>query len=1438
MTLQHNSGRHLGPMETNQHSFPPVGATNGYMSKRAMKRRKQQMARNLQDLPNHSAAEMDNSSRMQFQNFTITKESAPVPGQLDSYVKNLLDSFDFGDSSRRSRPPSAQSDHNNFREEEEDDVELIDFPSRIAHFQNTFNDTEMGAQAIAVPVAPEDNLKKALEDIQRRQRKSEQVPGPSTSTSAAPPATTRVSKNGVPSGAPSESANKSERSSSRNSGTTNGSKPKRQVIEAPSNSDRKVSTKKKSTSPPSRRRNQPSPPRETRRVILEPNRRSPERRNGETRRVTRRNTRSRSRSRSRSPHRSRRTRKVSRSRSRSPRGRRNSPSPEYAGRRYLHPRRTSHSPTRSSNNRRVVERPPYGRGSSRSRSPERTVKRFKSSSRSPKREDLDRRVERMVEPLEPVVINSTATSAVEPQPQLFTKGYIAAAVTAANQATTVVTNQTSTRFVIPPSTLNASAQFTNFMHHQQVQQMQQSMPPPQFLGLPQQTPFPGPPFIHLQQQHNGFLGHPMMPPQHLQQQQNSLLGHPLTAQVNQQHSNIMALPSPSVAPLMSLNLPKNPSPLISIPTSGASTSTTVVQQQASTSVEQPPAAPAVKPKAGAQDGYIMDQRLKMIHETRNLQTQRADLDLRLVSIPETERDALNPKYSNNGRLMKAMITSARGFENRLLKNMTMEELVKLEASRKQQHYGYFIPEHLWCQPCGILVRNLSEYLIHLHSEKHNEKLKSSQPAAPWRKQMTTGSKESDKAADMMVPADGFGSIVPVKAFYCELCHSWMGDKEAVESHMKSSEHNDAALRNFMEKTDLVMKQVENRQLALSRHELSDEEKAKWAEKKKQEQELEFKKKQEEELERKKKEAADKLAKEKQEEADKLAKEMRIAEAKRKEEADRLAKEKKDQADKLAKEKKQQADKLAKEKRIAEAKRKEEADMLAKEKRIAEAKKKKEEQEKRMKKLEENRKTFLEKEKTLSVPVMELEDAQVAKSKSPQKKDPPVKSQSIRLNIRTPLTSTKSDEVVEANESEPANSLQLHQEPSSLVVNGVNSAELQEQQTDGIPAEVTVGNICLERIRKRLGDAAMDQDSRESGECTDSETEQNESITAPVRSSDPINGTDTSTHSKRPKRTRTQTVDMFQEVGEGSACALPQNAVPSNTGVQKNLGAKQKSSINNVIPEKISEVPMDQDEVVPSSGDSSLPTEEASNQPSLPESMGEIEKLDRPIIEVTPASSTVVEPQTPSAPMEAVEPEKSLDGLEINQELHVEVDSPQVCSEDFRPPEISPLPQIERKIETRWDITVKKEDTPLTNNNNDPDGYESDNDCLVLEAETVSVPPSSPIRAPSPPIPDDDDDDCCVVDEVTKEMKTKVIDLIMEEDEDPDVTLRLPTPVDENTLSLEGTDPVFRDSTPIQLCDFIVLSETGADDNSPDAGNPDCAPSLTPSHPASTPNVDH
>lgn len=477
----------------------------------------------------------------------------------------------------------------------------------------------------------------------------------------------------------------------------------------------------------------------------------------------------------------------------------------------------------------------------------------------------------MVEPLEPVVINSATPVAVEPQTQLFTKGYIAAAVTAANQAATVVTNQTSTRFVIPPSTLNASTQFTNFIHHQQVQQMQQNMPPPQFLGLPQQNPFPGPPFIHLQQQHNGFLGHPMMPPQHLQQQHNSLLGHPLTAQVNQQpqHNNIMALPSPAVAPLMSLNLPKNPSTLISIPTSGAPAATTVVQQPASTSVEQPPAAPTVKPKAGPQDGYIMDQRLKMIHETRNLQTQRADLDLRLVSMPETEREALNPKYSNNGRLMKAMITSARSFENRLLKHMKMEELVKLEASRKQQHYGYFIPEHLWCQPCGALVRNLSEYLVHLHSEKHNEKLKSSQSTAPWRKQMPAGSKESDKVADMMVPADGFGSIVPVKAFYCELCHSWMGDKEAVESHMKSSEHNDAALKNFMEKTDLVMKQVENRQLALSRHELSDEEKAKWAEKKKQEQEIELKKKQEEELERKKKE-----------EADKLAQEMRIAEEKK------------------------------------------------------------------------------------------------------------------------------------------------------------------------------------------------------------------------------------------------------------------------------------------------------------------------------------------------------------------------------------------------------------------------------------------------------------------------------------------------------------------------------------------------------------------------------
>ena len=170
--------------------------------------------------------------------------------------------------------------------------------------------------------------------------------------------------------------------------------------------------------------------------------------------------------------------------------------------------------------------------------------------------------------------------------------------------------------------------------------------------------------------------------------------------------------------------------------------------------QQPPT--AVKPIAGdytnPMPGYTMDQRLKMIHQINELQIQRAELD-RLVSMPKTDQEAmkaLNLKYSKNGRSMKAKIISIRNFENQLLKNMQMEELVKLEASRKQQHYGYFIPEHLWCQPCGILVHNLSEYLIHLHSEKHNEKLKLSQPAAPWRKQTPTGSKESDKAADMSI----------------------------------------------------------------------------------------------------------------------------------------------------------------------------------------------------------------------------------------------------------------------------------------------------------------------------------------------------------------------------------------------------------------------------------------------------------------------------------------------------------------------------------------------------------------------------------------------------------------------------------------------------------------------------------------------------------------
>ncbi|XP_046444880.1 uncharacterized protein LOC124194642 isoform X2 [Daphnia pulex] len=807
---------------------------------------------------------------------SVVDENIHQNVNLDSLVHNLLDSLDDG------IVYDNQSRHSNEEPEEPED-----FPTRYANYQRSFDDFEK--YAVALPCdprlqkstvtsghpssghskndshltarvkpeprekitgpqqdvnIPENNLKQALEDIRQRQQ-TPSTPAPyvssysevnkaknsnTTSKTTTDPQPKKITP-------PKPSSNKRDSKGNHQSPELSSDKTRRKVVED-SESRNSSSRSSRNSSPGADRRRtasgrmalgSPEWHRQVR-MVDKPDPRNRDSREREMRRVRRL---SRSRSRSRSPRRTQRYFRYGsperRSRSRSPISRRaRRVSPEYPHRRWgqLGPSRNSRSPVRTRDRRRsppdhshrnVVERTVIMR--QRSRSLSRSRSRSPSRSSSQQQQNSKRLKDHHAVPAREIQQSQPPPSSSKPAvnvdspvahqtTQLFTRNYVVA-----NQVDHVAhivqpiqpVQQpiTAARYVAPPNTVPPNVStippLMNYYNHQQ--QHYQATVQQQIDIITYQ---------HQQQHHHHHLQQQQFNQQQLYQQH--------LQQMNQNPVAHQSMPSSPLIPII------HPAGVVNSPARHNIPPPQTLPNLPSTST-QPTTAPTTNSEGGSveeqrtrktRDG-LLEKQANLIHQLLVLQVQQADLELKQKSAEDGEYERLSNNIIETAKFGKEMMVSAQSLEKIIQKhtNQLKEDLSELKKTRSSNRYNYYDPQQHWCELCDVITDKLNDYLTHLHSKEHEERLQSTGvQSTPWHKKRTITPEEK---GGIRIPFNGLQNLQPVKAWYCELCDVWMGDLLCAKLHMSSSSHNDQHMKRSMERPESLLNHATKKQAALRRN---------------------------------------------------------------------------------------------------------------------------------------------------------------------------------------------------------------------------------------------------------------------------------------------------------------------------------------------------------------------------------------------------------------------------------------------------------------------------------------------------------------------------------------------------------------------------------------------------------------------------------------------
>lgn len=809
--------------------------------------------------------------------------SQAVTLNVNSFVNDLLDSFQLDTCGSNFNSKDSQQREEGEVDEEAEEAEEAeesgDFPSRIANFQRSLDDVEQYAVALPSGHRPtytsgtstrprkdsiknsqptarvkpeprdtsasssthrfENNLKQALADI--RQSKMTVTSHSSTneanSTKSTCSSKTEPKIIANPSTASSHQKPKIQAPSPEPSNKAG--RRRRNVVEDPGRSSRNRNRTSRNSSPISNRdRGLPvfgSPEWQRQvRIVDKPDRHGRDSRERELRRVRRIRSRSRSLSRSRSPRRflrnirpgspdRRRTR--SRSRSRSPpfrRGHRISRSPDRPFRRLVggsgRSSRNSRSPPRIRDRRRspieyvhrnVIERTVIVRHKSRSHSRSRSHSSSRNSSLKRRKESIDvaHELPRIAEA--PPVTSQT--------PQFFTRGFVQAnnqvdLVAQPSHLEQPAPAELPVRYVVPPNQTNVAVNVApiplmmNCYNHQQFQPSQQQ----QMMAAFQQQQF------QQQQQHQFHQQQQIQQQQYEQQmyQQQQI-------QAQQYHQSSQSV-LPYIKPLASFNPnipPYATTDHSSLPPTYPSTSKPVTSNSMA-SYSETGATDAEQRIRGTRDA-LLEKQTNLVHQLFIIQGQIADMEMKQKLSDGVEYDRFQSNIIDKAKLEKELTVSAHSLQKILQKHTTQlkEDLSELKKARSSHRYSYFDPGQHWCELCDVITEKLSDYLNHLHSKEHQERLLSTGvPSTPWHKKRPgTEENKTDTRIITRIPFNGLQCLQPVKAWYCEMCDVWMGDVHCAQLHMNSSDHNDLHLKRNMERPDIALNYTIKKQSALRRN---------------------------------------------------------------------------------------------------------------------------------------------------------------------------------------------------------------------------------------------------------------------------------------------------------------------------------------------------------------------------------------------------------------------------------------------------------------------------------------------------------------------------------------------------------------------------------------------------------------------------------------------
>lgn len=106
------------------------------------------------------------------------------------------------------------------------------------------------------------------------------------------------------------------------------------------------------------------------------------------------------------------------------------------------------------------------------------------------------------------------------------------------------------------------------------------------------------------------------------------------------------------------------------------------------------------------------------------------------------------------------------------------------------NYIFYDDELHWCKTCRVFPSSAKEYLEHLHTPEHLEKITRAPEKAPWRAQFEKCNEipSHPNAPTKRTAIKGLQFFEPATAWFCKLCEQFMGDTSCASIHLKSEIH--------------------------------------------------------------------------------------------------------------------------------------------------------------------------------------------------------------------------------------------------------------------------------------------------------------------------------------------------------------------------------------------------------------------------------------------------------------------------------------------------------------------------------------------------------------------------------------------------------------------------------------------------------------------------